>query len=84
MKSAIFVAYLRVYSRDSDIIDSQLAIVPPPNFDSLILIWEYDMDCLFSKGFSRICFHDEVGFVRFLVGEHFDISPVLEADDIRE
>ena len=71
-------------SRDSDIVDPELAIMPPPYFDGLILTWENDVDCLFPNGFSRIGFHDEVGLIRFLVGEHFDISPVLEAHYIGE
>ena len=71
-------------SRDSDIVDPELAIMPPPYFDGLILTWENDVDCLFSNGFSRIGFHDEVGLIRFLVGEHFDISPVLEVHYVGE
>lgn len=84
MKAAIFVAYLWVDSWDSDIIDPQLAIMPPPYFHSLILIGEYDMYCLFSHDFSGISFHDKIGLIRLLVGEHFNIAPILEADHIRE
>ncbi len=84
MKAAIFVAYLRMNSRDSDIVDSQLAIMPPPYLHCLILIREYDMYGLFSNRFSWIGLHDQVGFIGFLVSKHFDISPILEAYDIGE
>lgn len=70
--------------RDSDIVDPELAVVPPPYLNGLILIGEDHVNCLFPCGFSRVGLHNEVGLVRLLIGQHFDILLVVQTDDVGE